>query len=302
MALPTGNSLKATWMATQMSGRFSTLAGGWFASRLWFTPWPVPVSERGLAKQAKWLHATEPVLLDSRVGPIAGFTAGTGPAILLVHGWGERAAFLGAFIEPLVDSGYRVIGIDLPGHGDTSSGMTNIFEEANVLKDVADQVGGIQAAVAHSMGGTVTSVAISEGLRLHAVALIAPATNIHHAVQKFGSMFSLPPRAIVGLRRNIERHFGQDVWDRLMIQQLAVDFDVPALIAHDRDDTQIDLTDSKALIAAWPEARSLITSGLGHDRITRDPEVVEAVTASLNESLEPIKSRLVSAAAFQTQS
>jgi pimeloyl-ACP methyl ester carboxylesterase len=295
------DSLKATWTATQLAGRVSTLVGGLFASRLWFTPWPVPVSERGLAKQAGWLRATEPVIFDTRVGRIAGFTAGNGPVILLVHGWGERAAFLGAFIQPLVESGYRVIGIDLPAHGDSPGRRTNIFAEANVLKDVADQVGGIHAAVAHSMGGVVTAVAISEGLQVDAVALIAPATNLDHAVEKFQMLFSLPPKAIEGLRQNIERRFGQDIWDRLLVPRIAAHFNVPALIVHDRDDIQIDLADSETLIAAWPSARSLITSGLGHDKITRDPGVVQAVTQFVTESLEPIRSPRIPAASLQTQ-
>jgi pimeloyl-ACP methyl ester carboxylesterase len=289
------NSLKATWFATHLAGRFSARLSGVFASRLWFTPWPVPVGQRGLAKQAGWLRATDPIVFDSRVGRIRGFSAGSGPVVLLVHGWGERAAFMGAFIKPMVDSGHRVIGIDLPGHGETSKGRTNLFELANVLKDVAAQLGGVRAAVAHSLGGAVTAVAISEGLDLDAVILVAPATNLDHAVEKFGSMFSLPPKAIQGLRRSIERRFGKDVWDRLLIQQLAANFDVSALIVHDRDDTQIDVADSQALAAAWPGARSLITTGLGHDKIARDPKVVEAITAFLQESTKPVEQRLVSA-------
>jgi pimeloyl-ACP methyl ester carboxylesterase len=280
------NSLKATWMATQLSGRFSTRLSGRFADRLWFTPWPVPVSERGRAKQAEWLGGTEAVTFRSRHGPIAGFSAGYGPVILLVHGWGERAAFLGAFIQPLVDSGFRAIGIDLPGHGDTSRGTTNIFDLAHVLVDVADQLGDIEGVVAHSMGGTVTAVAVGDGLRPDAVAFLAPASNIDHVVEKFQTMFSLPTRAMVGLRRRIEHRFGQNVWDRLRIQELAADFDIPALIVHDHDDTQVDLADSEALVAAWPGARSIITSGLGHDRITRDPRIVDEVTAFLYESID----------------
>jgi pimeloyl-ACP methyl ester carboxylesterase len=289
MSAISANSLKATWVATQLSGRVSTRLSGRLASRLWFTPWPVPVSERGLTRQAEWLGVTESVTFHSRHGPIAGFSAGDGPVILLVHGWGERAAFLGAFIQPLVDSGFRVIGIDLPGHGNTSRGITtNIFDLAHVLVDIADQLDGIGGVVAHSMGGTVTAIAVGDGLKLGAVALLAPASNMDHVVEKFQTMFSLPPRAMAGLRRQIERRFGRDVWDRLRIQKLAADFDIPALIVHDNDDSQIDSADSEALAAAWPGARSIITSGLGHDRIARDPRIVDEVTSFLHQSIDPL--------------
>jgi pimeloyl-ACP methyl ester carboxylesterase len=139
------------------------------------------------------------------------------------------------------------------------------------------------------MGGTVTSIALRDGLKPGAVALIAPASNIDHVVEKFQTMFSLPPRAMAGLRRRIERNFGKDVWGRLRIQELAADFDIPALIVHDNDDSQVDSADSEALAAAWPGARSIITSGLGHDRIVRDPRIVEEVTAFLRESIYPLR-------------
>jgi pimeloyl-ACP methyl ester carboxylesterase len=295
MAATSSTALKATWLATQLSGRFSTRVGGVFASRLWFTPWPVPTGERSRARQAGWLGLTEPAVFDSRHGPIAGFEVGTGPTILLVHGWGERASFLGAFIAPLVASGFRVVGIDLPGHGRTSRGRTNIFDLADVLNDVADQLGGIQGVIAHSMGGGVTAVAISQGLEVDAVAFVAPATDFDHVMAKFEAMFSLPPRAMEGLRREIERRFGKDLWDRLSPQKLAVDFDTPALIAHDRDDNQIDVADSEAIVAAWPGARSLITSGLGHAKILRDPRVVEVIIEFLLKTIAPIKTPAVPA-------
>src|SRR5687768_13117485 len=111
--------LRATWLATKVTGHFSSRLAGRFASRLWFTPWPVPVGERARAKQAGWLAGTQPVTFDVGTHRIAGFSAGEGPAVLLVHGWGERAASLGAFVAPLVGAGFRVVGVDLPGHGET---------------------------------------------------------------------------------------------------------------------------------------------------------------------------------------
>jgi pimeloyl-ACP methyl ester carboxylesterase len=212
---------------------------------------------------------------------IRGFSSGAGPAVLLVHGWGERAATLGAFIEPLVASGKRVVGIDLPGHGRTSRGTTDIFELSRAVRAVADELGGLDAVIAHSMGGMVTAVALNEGLAPRATVLIAPATNVNHIMEKFTAMFALPPRAATGLRRHIERRFGAEVWTRLDITGHARRFRVPTLIVHDRDDPQVDVSDAERLAAAWPGARSMVTTGVGHDKVTREPEVVRAVTTFL---------------------
>lgn len=293
MAGTDSRSLKATWLATRLAGRISARLGGAFASRLWFTPWEVPVTPKGRAKQAGWLEATEPTsfYVDSR--EIHGFCAGEGPTVLLVHGWGEHGASLGGFIAPLVDAGYRVVGIDLPGHGATSRGRTNIFELAGAVWGVANELGGIQSVIAHSMGGYVTTVALSQGLLAESVVMIAPATSVQNALVKFGSMFMLPPRSIRGLRADIQRRFGDDVWTRLDGPALARNFKVPALIVHDSDDPQVDLSESEELAAAWPGARLVTTSGLGHTHILRAPEVLGWTTRFLAGSADPFTPELV---------
>lgn len=279
-------ALKATWLATQITGRLSARLSEPFVSRLWFSPWPVPVGERGIAKQREWVRSTERFIVETRLGPISAFEAGAGPSVLLVHGWGEQASFLGAFVEPLVDSGFRVVGVDMPGHGESSWRQTNLFEWADALIDAADQLGGVHGVVAHSIGGAVSTLALSKGLSAGAAALIAPPSELENVVTTFGFMYRLPPRALKGLRRNIERRFGRTVWDELQIQRLAADIDVPVLIVHDEDDGQVDIKESRALAAVWHGSRLLITSGLGHDKVMRDPEVVSAVVSYLKSSLK----------------
>ena len=51
----------------------------------------------------------------------------------------------------------------------------------------------------------------------------------------------------------------------------------PTLIVHDRDDVSTPVTDGAAIAAAWPGARLQVTSGLGHRRMLRDPDVVAEV-------------------------
>ena len=115
-------ALKATWMAMRFFGTVSTALGGWLAARLWFTPWHVDLSERAAAREAAWLEGTESFDVPAAGMRLCGFTAGHGPAVLLVHGWGERASAIGVFIRPLTERGFRVIGVDLPGHGRSPAG------------------------------------------------------------------------------------------------------------------------------------------------------------------------------------
>ena len=273
---------KATWMATKAAAAISPRLAGPIAARLWFTPWRVPVGARHAQRQAEWLRATEPVSFEVEGLRLAGFAAGEGPAVLLVHGWGERAASLGAFVAPLVDAGYRVVGVDLPGHGSSEGGQTDGFRVAAAIRGVADAVGA-RAVVGHSMGATTSLYAAGEGMAVDGLVLIAPSPRLDHALKTFARLLSLSPNAVAGLKATIERRYSRGVWGLFSGERVASNLRVPGLIIHDRDDPQVALADAEALHAAWRGSRLVTTESLGHGKILRDPKVIDAVTSFLAE-------------------
>lgn len=263
------------------TGTFSTWISGWFANRLWFTPWPVEESQAALARRAEWLAETRPLVLPVAGRPLAGFVAGEGPTVLLVHGWGERAATMAGFVRPLVAAGHRVVGVDLPGHGDSPDGPTDLYWLSSVLRSVGDHLGGLEAVISHSMGALATTVALQEGLEVRAAALIAPAVRLEHALEHFTELSRLSPKTVSGLQARIERRFGRAVWQEMAGDSIAKDLQVPALIVHDESDTQVAVEDAIMLAAAWPGARLVTTQGLGHVRIVRDQDVIDQVVEFL---------------------
>lgn len=278
-------AFRATVAGTRLAARVSNRLAGLAAARLWFTPWPVPVTERAREKQARWLEGTEHLSVRTADGHrLRGFAAGEGPVVLLVHGWGEWAANLGAFIDPLVTAGYRVAGFDLPAHGASSGSQTDALVNAAAVREVAAALGGVDAVVAHSMGAHATIVALHQGLEVQAVALVAPAVRLY-GVEEFGEMLSLPNAAVRGLRATIERRYGTSVWQDLAADLLADQLHTPALIVHDPDDDQIAASDVRALSEAWKESRLVSPEGLGHGRIIRDRDVIQQVVDFLDRQL-----------------
>ena len=266
--------LDRTLAATRSFGRYSVRVGGFFASQLWFTPWKVPVSERGLAKQARWLESTQPFTLRTSAGRTAGFVAGDGPVVILVHGWGERAAELGGFIAPLTEAGFKVVGVDLPGHGRSGGQTTNIIESGGVIAEVASHFGGAHAVIAHSMGANCALWALKEGLQVNGAVLIAPNVDLAYAMDTFQVLFGLPPKAVEGLRRSIERKFGAGIWRDIRGDQLARSLEVPGLVFHDPDDPQVPMAGSQRLVKSWKHSELIETPGLGHGAISRDENVI----------------------------
>ena len=271
--------LFATIALTRLLGRFSARLAGVPAYLLWFVPWTAPLSERARQKQAGWLEATQPFAVRTSVGRIAGFTAGDGPLVLLVHGLGERAAGLGGFIAPLTEAGFNVVGIDLPGQGGSSGQMTNPIMAAAAIREVADHFGGAHAVVAHSLGACAALWAMNEGLVVQRAVLIAPAVDMAFAMETFQAGFGLPPKAITGLVRKIERRYGTSIWRDLGGDHLAASLDTPGLVFHDPDDPQVPFAVSESLERVWKGSRLVEAPGLGHGAITRDPTVIDQAVA-----------------------
>jgi pimeloyl-ACP methyl ester carboxylesterase len=266
-------------MAMNLSAPLSTRIAGAIAARIWFTPWSVPLGSRGKARQERWLEGARPLSFDTSHGTLRGFSASAGPTILLVHGWGDRAASMGAFITPLTEAGYRVVGFDQVGHGSSDWKQPNAYILADAIREVAEAIGEVRSVVGHSIGGLATMIALRDGLEVDSVVLISPSSNLQSVVRRFGSMLKIPRRAEVGLHRELEKRFGKNVWENLAAPGLIRGVETPALIVHDRNDPQVSHEDSELLARSWPQAQLMLTEDLGHGRILRDESVLsEAVS------------------------
>jgi pimeloyl-ACP methyl ester carboxylesterase len=54
---------------------------------------------------------------------------------------------------------------------------------------------------------------------------------------------------------------------------------MPLLVVHDRGDAEVAWQHGLAIARAWRGAEFLMTDGLGHRRILKDPDVVAAAVA-----------------------
>lgn len=186
---------------------------------------------------------------------------------------------MGAFVDPLVAVGYRVIAFDAPAHGRSAGGESNLPEIGEVILELARQHGPLQAVIAHSFGVLATLYAIGEGLNVARVVGISPPSSIEGLVDKFADGLAIPAAAMKVMRTLFEVRFGLDLWTRFSPLRLAQTTTIDVLIIHDDTDREVPWQEGEALAKAWPGARMLRTSGLGHRRILRDPQVITEVIA-----------------------
>ncbi|HEX9304652.1 MAG TPA: alpha/beta fold hydrolase [Thermoanaerobaculia bacterium] len=215
--------------------------------------------------------------------PLAIWRWGKGPAVLLVHGWGSRGSRLASFIAPLTEAGFSVVAFDAPGHGASAGRLSSLPQFISAIRAVAREVGGVEAIIAHSMGGAATTLAMGRGLRAGRAVFLAPAADPAGYSERFAATVGLSPDVLARMRRSIERRFDEK-WEDFDVLSAARTMTAPLLVFHDRNDADVAWTDGAAIASAWPGAELVSTTGLGHRRIVHDPEVVLRAVAFVTGS------------------
>ena len=111
--------------------------------------------------------------------PVMSFDAGAGPAIVMVHGLGANLTHFEHVAPPLVEAGFRVCGLDLPGFGLSGKPRRDysIRWLSGAVTAFMDHLGVARATLAgHSLGGLVVAdAALHEPLRVERLVLISSA-------------------------------------------------------------------------------------------------------------------------------
>jgi pimeloyl-ACP methyl ester carboxylesterase len=257
-------------------GVLSRVAPGWaarIAADLFMKPRRYAAPER----ERKVLAQGEPFAVQLGAETrIQAWKWGAGPAILLVHGWEGRGSQLASFVEPLVAAGYSVVAFDAPGHGASSGNRSSLPHFAYAVRVVAN-THAPHAIIAHSLGCAATTLALREGLATQRLVFIAPPLHPSDYVTRFGEILNISRPVLDRMRARIEERFLRK-WSDYALDATARTMTTPLLVVHDRDDDDTYHEEGVALTEAWPGARMITTTGLGHRRILRDANVIDAAT------------------------
>lgn len=146
--VPARNSgVAAVGKALQMLYRVAPNTAGNIAETLFFSPrrLPLPIRYEHLLDEA---DSYTQIQLGAVTIPV--YSWGYGPVVLMVHGWSSGGIQFGAFVQPLVSAGYRVVVFDAPGHGRAQGRRSSLYEMTEAVTKVAASVGAIDTIIAHS--------------------------------------------------------------------------------------------------------------------------------------------------------
>lgn len=237
--------------------------------------------------------SAEQLRIDGPTGSLALQRWGKGPLVILVHGWNGRGTQLGGFVAPLLQAGFQVVAFDAPGHGGSAGSSSSLVEFASAFDAVVDAVKPffqpLAGVIAHSMGGAAVTYALSRAAtpaccgpephpRSPRLVFIAPPIDVRDFVVTVASELGLSQRTQSALERALERRVGLRMSD-LHAVRLAPAMTAPLLVLHDEQDRAVPVQCGESLAQAWPGAEIVKTSGLGHNRILRDPGAISTAVA-----------------------
>ncbi len=237
-------------------------------------------------RELAWIEAADPVRHRGDGVRLEGLAWGSGPTVLLMHGWEGRASQMGAVGLALAESGFRAVAIEAPGHGDERPRISSLWQFADAVSGFAERVGPLAGFVGHSFGNAGACYAHLRGTLplssdVERLVFVSPPGDLNDFFEVLFSLLGLGPEVRRGFVHVMES--GLELpWDTTRrCTQLAA-ADVPLLVVHDEDDLDTPMSGAESVVAAWPGSRLLRTTGLGHRRVLRDPATLEEITGFLS--------------------
>lgn len=249
------------------------------ADRLFLTPLPPKWLQRGAVAGEGWRIERLPFEKAS-LALHACWGSAEAPVVLLAHGWGGHAGQMRPLAEALRERGLRPVIVEMPGHGHSGGTRSSLPQFARAIDYVANRLREqgceVRLLVAHSLGATAAAYAASRGLGVARLVLLAPAASPPAFTRLFAQVFALSERTRAAMQARIEAR------ESILMPLLSACVVGPrigaaTLVVHDRQDAMNRFDDGQAYADAIPGARLLATDGLGHRKILKDAQVLEAV-------------------------
>lgn len=286
----------STTFTFKILGRISPRLAGRLALKIFMKPPNVsaPKRENKIREQAKLSYRT---INDRNIAvrvwknnSIEDHTKeDNAPTVLLSHGWAGRTSQFLEFIEVLVASGYRVVGADIPAHGDSSGKFTNILDSTLVLSHIAKEFGPIDTIIGHSFGTGTTLLALDKfDVEAPKVVLIGAYSRVSFIIDLFSGLFNLNQATKDAMQQLGSEKFADSYgikwdWENIAPIETVKSYPGKLLFIHDETDHEVPMEEVEELHQSMPTAEILITSGFGHRRILRNKEVVSTVLAFIKD-------------------
>lgn len=198
--------------------------------------------------------------------------------ILFVHGWSGRGSQFFELMYSLNALGYDVYTFDAPGHGEEVLKRTDMPTFVKSIHWMNHTFGPFHKAVGHSLGGMALWNAIREGVPITRMINIGSPSSIHGVIGDFAKAINARPVVVDRMVENLGKQYNVEPSIFNSVNIAPQNKQVEGLLVHDEGDGDVPIVHAEALSGVWSNSQFIRTTGLGHRKILRDPEVVKACT------------------------
>ena len=199
--------------------------------------------------------------------------------VLMVHGWESRGSRCAALAKELLARGFSPVTFDAPGNGDSEGNRTTLLEYSAIIEELHHRYGPFRAIVSHSFGTLATFHALRAGVKADKVVTVCGVSEFGYLVDVFSDTLGLTAKLHSDLTARFAGLFPQeqDVYRRFSATYEAENVTFPVLVVHDENDLKVSMRQAQTMVEAFPKARLVTTSGLGHSRILVDPTTLGVI-------------------------
>lgn len=233
---------------------------------------PVSPQEQQALAQAKTLR------YGPGGGKVAWMWGEQGPLVILVHGWGGRAAQMAPLALALAGRGFRAAAFDISGHGESTAKRTSWTCFLTDIHAFTEALGEeVHAYVAHSAGALSTMAARQlKGIRATRYVCVCGPSHPFPPIDVLKAKLAPPPRVVEGYKRHIASQFDSS-WERLASGVSFQGAGDDLLLVFDTRDRFVPHTEGDRIHALCPDSRLVKTETYGHVRILGSTELADLV-------------------------
>lgn len=196
--------------------------------------------------------------------------------VLLLHGWSGRGSQLYHLADKILENRMMVISMDAPAHGLSTGKKTNILEYIEVIEAIDKKYGPFDFAIGHSWGGMTLINSLGKKLKLKKAVIIGADNKISDVISEFVKKFRVNQSVVPIIIDHYCKLFKVQM-DQFDSEKVAARIDIPVLVVHDSKDAFVPVSSAVAIRQKLKNGSLLITNGLGHHKIFKDPEVIKKI-------------------------